>query len=156
MTWPMLLQCSWRSSLRCPWGAPCVVHVNGCGCYLFHPPPRDATLTRRPLESGVARMATPSPPTCELDCGGGGWVPRGEGCFFLQNYTGGLYMHPCELPFGSLPPMFLAAVFSCLLGLMILAWQCNRKDGAGSESASPKKDYARDYSSPGFDAVAVS
>lgn len=101
-------------------------------------------------------MATPSPPTCELDCGGGGWVPRGEGCFFLQNYTGGLYMHPCELPFGSLPPMFLAAVFSCLLGLMILTWQCNRKDGAGSESASPKKDYARDYSSPGFDAVALS
>ena len=83
----------------------------------------------------------PSAPTCELECPDG-WLPRGDACFFLANYTGGLYPQPCYMPFGNLPLLFHTAVWGVLLGLIALIIQCNRKpkeeDQYGS-SATPKK-----------------
>ena len=99
-------------------------------------------------------MAAPAAPTCELDCGGGGWLPRGDGCFFLANYTGGLHIHPCYLPFGSLPPIFLASCFGCLLGLLILFWQCNKQQPSESTAGLSSPTKAMDYDS--ISAAAVS
>ena len=39
--------------------------------------------------------------------------------------AGGLYLQPCYLPFGSLPPMFLFAFFATLVGLLSLIAGCN-------------------------------
>ena len=63
---------------------------------------------------------------CELSCQGMGWIPRAEGCFFLTNYSGGLFVQPCMLPFQNFPPMFLVTFFGTVLGLVLLLWQCTR------------------------------
>ena len=103
-------------------------------------------------------MAAPAPPTCELTCSPGGWLPIGDGCFFLKNYTGGLHIQPCYLPFGSLPPLFHASVWCCLLGLLLLIWQCNKQQPADSSpmTSSPMKKAMDDYNISEPVAAAVS
>jgi len=86
-------------------------------------------------------MSVPSPPTCTLECTSDLWVPRGEGCFFLANYTGGLFPQPCYIPFGNIPPLFHAMVWGVLLALIILIVQCNRKP-KDNPSGSPSKQFS--------------
>ena len=98
---------------------------------------------RTPYLAPFSSMSAPSAPTCELDCPHG-WLPRGEGCFFLANYneTGGLRPQPCYIPFENLPPLFHVAVWGVLLGLIALIIQCNRKpkdEELYASSATPNK-----------------
>ena len=70
-----------------------------------------------------------------LECPPGGWLPRAatSNC---EVYTSGMYVMPCYLPFGSLPPMFLACFFGTLLGLAGLFLGCWAQKPSGEAEAA--------------------
>lgn len=74
---------------------------------------------------------------CALQCNGSGWIPRGdvESCFFLDNYTSGLYMQPCYLPFEKIPVMFQIVFWGTVVALSTLAYGCTRPEPTDEASS---------------------
>lgn len=142
-------RCEEKRALKSSGGG--LSRVCACSCcngptFKVRPPPaRIASHRARGLRLTASRVHPPTRThimndTCVPYVCASGWEPRAE----LSNceaYTSGMYVQPCILPFGNMPPLFLACFFGCIVGLTALFWSCRQptKEAAHAADSAPPK-----------------